>query len=98
MKTSFNKNQIRIGGLFGIPLTFDFSWFLVVILITWMLAGSYFPNEYKGWSNYLYWLVGGVTAVLFFFSVLLHEVGHSLTAKYYKHKVKQQPIKQLQLL
>ncbi len=88
MKTSFNKNQIRMGSIYGIPLTFDFSWFLVLFFITWILAGSYFPNEYKGWSKIYYWAVGAATAFFFFLSVLLHEIGHSIAAKKYNYKVK----------
>ncbi len=89
MQSSFNKNQIRFGKLFGIPLTFDYSWFLILLFVTWILAGSYFPSEYKGWSTVLYWLVGTVTSLLFFVSVLLHEVGHSVVAQKYNYQVKQ---------
>ncbi|VAX24248.1 hypothetical protein MNBD_IGNAVI01-2623 [hydrothermal vent metagenome] len=89
MKTSFKKNQVRFGKLFGIPLTFDYSWFLVLFFVTWILAGSYFPSEYKNWSHVYYWLIGGITSILFFVSVLLHEIGHSLVAKKFNYKVKQ---------
>ena len=89
MKSSFNKNQIRLGKLFGIPLTFDYSWFVILLFVSWILAGSYFPSEYKGWSTTLYWLVGTVTSLLFFISVLLHEVGHSVVAQKYNYQVKQ---------
>ncbi len=89
MQTSFKKNQIRLGKLFGIPLTFDYSWFLILVFVAWILAGSYFPSEYKGWSEISYWLVGTITSLLFFVSVLLHEVGHSVVAKKYNYNVKQ---------
>lgn len=89
MKTSFKKNQVRVGKLFGIPLTFDYSWFLVLFFVTWILAESYFPSEYKDWSKVYYWLIGGITSILFFISVLLHEIGHSLVARKFNYKVKQ---------
>ncbi|NOX17815.1 MAG: site-2 protease family protein [Chlorobi bacterium] len=89
MKTSFKKNQVRFGKLFGIPLTVDYSWFLVLFFITWILAGSYFPTEYKGWSHFYYWAIGGITSILFFVSVLLHEIGHSVVAKRFDYNVKQ---------
>lgn len=66
--------------IFGIPIKLHSSWFLVAAMITWSLAGSYFPQEYPGWATITYWLVGAATAVLFFASVLLHELGHSLVA------------------
>jgi len=89
MQTSFKKNQVRIGKLFGIPLTFDYSWFLVMMFMTWILAGSYFPSEYKGWSVIWYWIIGGTTSALFFASVLLHEMGHSIAARKFNYNVKQ---------
>jgi len=89
MQTSFKKNQIRLGKIYGIPLTFDFSWFLIILFVTWILAVSYFPSEYKGWSEISYWIVGAVTSILFFVSVLLHEIGHSVVAKKYNYQVKQ---------
>jgi Zn-dependent protease len=49
-------------------------------LITWTLAAGYFPQAYPGWSAASYWLVGAVTSVFFFASVLIHELGHSVLA------------------
>ncbi len=89
MNTSFSKNQIRLGSIFGIPLTFDFSWFIVLFFLTWFLSESYFPAQYKHWQPGWYWFVGGATSLLFFISVLLHEAGHSFVAQKYNYKVKQ---------
>jgi Zn-dependent protease len=79
-----NKNRIPLGRILGIPIGADPSWFLIFILVTWMLAASYFPGEFKSWPTAQYWLVGAVTAVLFFVSVVLHELGHSIVALRYK--------------
>jgi len=46
-----------------------------------MLAVSYYPIEIKNWSAAGYWLMGGLTAILLFVSVLLHELGHSVVAR-----------------
>jgi Zn-dependent protease len=53
---------------------------LIAVLVTWSLAGSYFPQQYPGWAAATYWVVGAATAILFFGSVLLHELGHSVLA------------------
>jgi Zn-dependent protease/predicted transcriptional regulator len=80
--------SIRLGKILGIPLAVDYSWFLVVILFTWTFAVSYFPSEFKNWSTAEYWVVGAITALMLFVSVLLHELGHSLTALRYKIPVR----------
>ncbi len=83
-----NKNTISIGRIFGIPIGLDPSWFLVFVLVTWTLAVGYYPVEFKNWPVAEYWLVGIATALLYFASVLLHEVGHSVVAIHYKVPVR----------
>ena len=83
------RNQIYIGKIKGISVGLDYSWFLVFIMVTWILAGSYFPSQFKGWSSFEYWFAGAVTSVLFFLSVLLHEISHSIVAEKYNIKVNQ---------
>ncbi len=68
------------GKIFGIPIGANSSWLLVFILVTWSLATGYFPSEYPGWSAAAYWLVGLLTSLLFFGSVLAHELGHAIVA------------------
>ncbi len=75
------RGSITLGEVFGIPIKVHSSWFLVAALITWSLAGSYFPQQYPGWATTTYWVVGAVTAALFFASVVLHELGHSMVAR-----------------
>jgi Zn-dependent protease len=72
----------------GIPIGLDYSWFLVFALLTWSLASSYYPAEFKNWSALLYWFMGAVTAIMLFVSVLLHELGHSVVALRYKIPVR----------
>src|SRR5690242_17849774 len=78
------RHAIPLGRVFGIVIDLDYSWFLVFGLFTWVLAVSYFPSEFKNWNSAEYWLMGGLTAVMFFVSVLLHELGHSVVAMRYK--------------
>jgi Zn-dependent protease len=72
--------KIKLGQIWGIPLGLHTSWFLVFGLVTWSLASGYFPAEYPALTPPAYWFLGGVTSVLFFGSVLLHELGHSILA------------------
>jgi len=82
-----SRHAIPIGRIFGISVDLDYSWFLVAGLLTWVLAASYYPSEFKNWSATEYWLMGGITALLLFGSVLLHELGHSIVAMHYKIQV-----------
>lgn len=82
-----SRHTIPIGRVFGISIDLDYSWFLVAGLLTWVLATSYYPSEFKNWSGAEYWLMGGITALLLFASVLLHELGHSIVAMHYKIQV-----------
>lgn len=82
------RHGVPLGRMFGIQIGLDYSWFVIFALITWMLATSYFPGEYKHWSTPVYWATGAATAVLFFGSVLLHELGHSVVALRFKVPVR----------
>ena len=78
------RHTIPIGRILGIPIELDYSWFLIAALITWMLAVNYYPAEFKGGTPVEYWLMGAITAVLFFVSLLVHELAHSWVALRYK--------------
>jgi Zn-dependent protease len=70
----------RVGTLFGIPLLIDTSWFFVLVLFSTGYALAW-QTEYPGWQSMIAWATGISMALLFFASVLLHELGHSLVAK-----------------
>ncbi len=72
--------DIKLGRMWGIPIGLHISWFLIFALVTWSLALGYFPSEYPLLPRGAYWLLGAVTSILFFVSVLLHELGHSVLA------------------
>jgi Zn-dependent protease len=82
------RHNIPIGRVLGIPIGLDYSWFLIFALLTWMLAGSYYPAEFKDWPPLLYWFMGAATALMLFGSVLLHELGHSVVALRFKIPVR----------
>jgi Zn-dependent protease len=70
----------RIGSLFGIPLQIHPSWLGVVALVTIANALDW-GIAYPDWAVALPWITGLASALLLFGSVLLHELGHSLTAQ-----------------
>lgn len=74
---------LRIGRIFGIELRLDYSWFVIFVLIAWSLARHYLPTTHPGWSAGVYWAMATVTALLFFASVVAHELAHSLVSKAY---------------
>src|SRR5271169_5687203 len=82
------RHNIPLGRILGIPTGLDYSWFVVFALLTWMLAASYYPAEFKDWPPFLYWFMGAVTAIMLFVSVLLHELGHSVVSLWYKIPVR----------
>ena len=82
------RHNIPLGRILGISIGLDYSWFVVFGLLTWMLAGSYYPAEFKDWPPLLYWFMGAVTAIMLFLSVLLHELAHSVVALRYRVPVR----------
>jgi Zn-dependent protease/CBS domain-containing protein len=69
--------SFTIGKALGIEIKIHYSWFLIFILVTWSLAEYYFPVTNAGWGRFAYWWIGGISALLLFISVLLHELSHS---------------------
>ena len=82
------RHNVPLGRILGIPIGLDYSWFVIFALLTWMLAGSYYPGEFKDWATPLYWVMGALTAIMLFVSVLLHELGHSVVALRYQIPVR----------
>lgn len=80
MTTASNPGGIRIARVFGVPVYIHFSWVVIFGLITWSLATGYFPAHYPDLPASSYWAKGLVASLLFFVSILLHEVGHALVA------------------
>lgn len=72
---------LRIGRLFGINIHIDGSWILIFLLVTWSLASGLLPAWHPDWSVGLRWGVAVASSILFFISILLHELSHSLVAK-----------------
>ncbi len=76
-------SRIALFRIFGIQVTANWSWLIIVFLITASLAGGLLPAALPGRPPAVYWLLGLVSAVLFFVSLLAHELAHSLVAQRY---------------
>jgi Zn-dependent protease len=74
------KASVRLGRIWNIPIGLSTSWFLIFGLVTWSLATGIFPATVPGLNSGVYWLLGAVTSILFFGSVLAHELGHAFFA------------------
>lgn len=73
--------RVRLGSPLGIAINVDLSWVVGFVLITWSLGSHYFPDRHPAWAASTYWGVAVLTSVLFFSSVLIHELAHSLVAR-----------------
>jgi Zn-dependent protease/predicted transcriptional regulator len=74
-------SSISLGRIAGIEIGFNWSLIIVFALIVWTLASAVFPNQNAGLSDGTYLAMAVVAAVLFFVSILLHELGHALQAQ-----------------
>lgn len=73
--------RITLFRLFNFEVRIDVSWLVIGILITWSLAKGLFPYRYKDLSEATYWWMGVAGAIGLFFSIVFHELFHSLVAR-----------------
>ncbi|MFW5968931.1 MAG: site-2 protease family protein [Persicimonas sp.] len=77
------RESIRLGKLFGIQIKLNWSVLIIFGLIVFHLALGVFPEWQPDWSAWMLWTVSLTAAVVFFLSLLAHELAHSLTARAY---------------
>jgi Zn-dependent protease len=77
---------LRIGKILGIPIYLHSTWVFIFAAITYMIASQY-KQEHPAWTDTQHWAVGVLTSLLFFASVLFHELSHSVVAQHYKIRV-----------
>ncbi|GAC1617711.1 MAG: site-2 protease family protein [Candidatus Acidiferrum sp.] len=77
---------LKIGRILGIPIYIHSSWIFIFGLITWSLAMQ-FTQLHPHWTTAQHWTTGVLTSILFFASVLFHELAHSVVAQHYKIRV-----------
>ncbi len=75
------RSGFKLGRIFGINIYIDWSWIFIFLLVTWNLAIGVFPQVHPDWSPALSWATAIAAALLFFGSVLAHELAHSIVAK-----------------
>ncbi len=71
------QSNIRLGRISGIEIGLHYSWFIIAALIMFSL-GEHFRQVYPNWGTSQIWVTALFTAVLFFVSLLLHELSHFL--------------------
>ena len=80
--------KTRLFKIFGFEVNLDASWFFLALLISWSLAQGYFPALYEGLPKQTYWSMGILGAIGIFFSIIFHELSHSLVARRYGLEIK----------
>jgi len=73
------SQSVRLGKIWGIPIGINASWFIVFMLLTLSLV-THFAELHPHSSPSYYYTISVLTSLLFFASVLLHELGHSAVA------------------
>lgn len=71
----------RLGSIFGFEIRIDLSWLLIFFLVLWTLGAGLFPANYPGLDNATYFGMSIVATLLFFASLLAHELSHSFVAR-----------------
>lgn len=71
----------RIGRIFGIQISVNWSLVFVFALIAWTLAGTVLPESVPGEAGVEYWGAAIAGALLFYVALLAHEMAHALVAR-----------------
>ena len=80
MSVSSRTDHVQIARVIGIPIYLHFSWLIIFGLIVWTLSTGYFPAQYPDLPASSSWAKGLVASLLFFVSIVFHELGHAVVA------------------
>jgi Zn-dependent protease len=72
--------SFKVARIGGIDVEVHYTWLFALVLIAWSLGIGYFPSAFPSFDPVTDWLLGLVSALLLFVSVLIHELSHSLVA------------------
>lgn len=78
------KKQFVLAHIGGVPVRIDYRWFFVLAFMTWLTANSLQTFIDSAWATFL---LGLCTTVLFFGSILFHELAHAFAARFEKVEV-----------
>jgi Zn-dependent protease len=70
-----------LGRIRGIAIRVHWSWALIFVLVAWSLADGIYADLFTGWSAEQRWAASLLTSLVFFISVLLHELSHAFVAQ-----------------
>jgi len=72
---------IRLGSVLGFEIRIDLSWFVIFFLVFWSLSVAVFPEQYPELSRGTHLGMGLAGTLLFFASLLGHELSHALVSR-----------------
>jgi Zn-dependent protease/predicted transcriptional regulator len=87
MAAASRSRTIRLVKVAGVQVDIDFSWLVIFALILWSLSAGYFPGAYPGHQKLAYWVGGFAATLLFFGSVLIHELSHAAVGNLMGEKI-----------
>jgi Zn-dependent protease/predicted transcriptional regulator len=82
-RTTVFTHRFRLLSLFGFDVWLDASWLLLAALISWTMAEAIFPSVAPRLTVATYWWMAIATTIGFLFSIVFHEMSHSLVARHY---------------
>jgi Zn-dependent protease len=77
------RGSLPVGRVLGIPILINASWFASLLLIVSYLSLRAFPATFPGQGTVVYWSLGIIGGLLFFLSIILHELGHCVVARHF---------------
>ncbi len=82
-KDAWRGHRFTLFSLFGFKVRVDISLLFLALLVTWSLASAVFPRQLPGLDHATYWWMGVAGTIGLFFSLIFHELSHSLVARRY---------------
>lgn len=73
-------NSLKFGRIFGVEIGIHWSWLLIFAVVTYTFATGIFEVFYEDWSDAQKWAGGAAVAIIFFLSVLIHEMSHAVVS------------------
>jgi Zn-dependent protease/predicted transcriptional regulator len=74
------ESHIKLGRIFGVKIELHYTWVVIAVLITFSLAAR-FEALHPDWSSGTIWITAIVTSLLFFASIVTHELSHVMVAR-----------------